>query len=186
MTLRLAPIAVAAAALVIAGCGGSSYSSTKSSNASSTTTATPASSGGNAYGAPAATTAAKPATATSTSHATVNTAKGSTGTMLVDSKGRALYLWVADTGAKSVCNGECAEDWPPLTVKGKPTAGGSVKRSLLGTTKRSDGTLEVTYAGHPLYRFAGDTSPGQANGQGSDGFGAKWWVVGAGGKAIEG
>jgi predicted lipoprotein with Yx(FWY)xxD motif len=184
MTLRLAPaVAVAAASLAIAGCGGSSYSST---NASSTATATPTSSGGNAYGAPAATTAAKPATSASTSHATVNTAKGSTGTMLVDSKGRALYLWVGDTGKKSVCNGECAQDWPPLTIKGKPTAGGGAKSSLLGTTKRSDGTLEVTYAGHPLYRFAGDNSAGQSNGQGSDAFGAKWWVVGAAGKAIEG
>ena len=61
-----------------------------------------------------------------------------------------------------------------------------MKASLLGTTKRSDGTTEVTYDGHPLYRYAGDAKPGDTAGQGSDGFGALWWVVKPDGSAIEG
>jgi predicted lipoprotein with Yx(FWY)xxD motif len=85
----------------------------------------------------------------------------------------------------STCNGECATDWPPLTTKSAPKAGAGVKASLLGTSKRADGTQEVTYAGHPLYTFAGDTAPGQTTGQGSAAFGAPWWVVTPAGKAIQ-
>jgi predicted lipoprotein with Yx(FWY)xxD motif len=72
-----------------------------------------------------------------------------------------------------------------LTTTATPKASGTAKASLLGTTTRSDGSREVTYAGHPLYYFAGDTAPGQTTGQGSDGFGADWWVVTPGGKAIQ-
>src|SRR6266545_4731829 len=143
------PIGVAA--LVLAACGGSSYGGNSSPSKS-----TPA---------PAAT-------------STVISAKSSSlGTFLVDAKGRTLYLWDADHGAMSTCNGECAQDWPPLTTKGAAKAGTGVKASLLGTSKRSDGTQEVTYAGHPLYYFAGDTAAGQTTGQGSGAFGAPWWVV---------
>jgi len=156
----LAALAVVSA-LVLAACGGSSY-------------------GGNK---PPASTSSAPATASSA--APVVTAKsGSLGTFLVDAKGRTLYLWDADHGAMSTCNGECAQDWPPLTTKAAPKAGAGVKASLLGTSKRSDGTEEVTYAGHPLYYFAGDTAAGQATGQGSAAFGAPWWVVSPAGKAL--
>jgi predicted lipoprotein with Yx(FWY)xxD motif len=86
----------------------------------------------------------------------------------------------------STCSGECAQDWPPETTSGAPHAAGSAKAALLGTTKRSDGTTQVTYAGHPLYRFEGDTKAGQANGQGSSAFGAPWLVVAPGGAAISG
>jgi predicted lipoprotein with Yx(FWY)xxD motif len=116
--------------------------------------------------------------------ATITTANRGLGTMLVDGQGRTLYLWKADTGHKSTCSGACATAWPPVTTKGKPKAHGAAKTSLLSTTKRSDGTTQVTYAGHPLYRFQGDTSAGQHNGQGSDAFGADWLVVAPGGKAI--
>jgi predicted lipoprotein with Yx(FWY)xxD motif len=151
-------------ALVLAACGGSSYGGNKSS----TTTSAPA---------PAATSSA----------ATVISAKsGSLGTFLVDGKGRTLYLWDADHGAMSTCNGDCAQDWPPLTTKAAPKAGTGVKASLLGTSQRADGTKEVTYAGHPLYYFAGDTAAGQATGQGSGAFGAPWWVVSPAGKARQG
>ena len=85
----------------------------------------------------------------------------------------------------STCSGACAQAWPPLTTSGTPKAGGKVKASLLGTTTRSDGSREVTYAGHPLYYFEGDSAPGQTTGQGSDGFGAPWWVVSPAGKAIQ-
>ena len=151
-------------ALVLAACGGSSYGGN-----SSPTTSSKAS-------APAATSSAAP----------VVTAKSSSrGTFLVDAKGRTLYLWDADHGAMSTCNGECATDWPPLTTKAAPKAGAGVKASLLGTSKRSDGTQEVTYAGHPLYYFAGDTAAGQSTGQGSAAFGAPWWVVSPAGAAIQ-
>jgi len=165
----LAALAVASA-LVLAACGGSSTSSSSGSSA------TPS------YGA------TKPSTSNtsnSSGAASVATKTSSLGTFLVDAKGRALYLWDADHGSKSTCSGACAQAWPPLTTTGSPKASGAVKASLLGTTKRTDGSREVTYAGHPLYYFAGDTTPGQTTGQGSDGFGAPWWVVAPSGKAIE-
>jgi predicted lipoprotein with Yx(FWY)xxD motif len=165
----LAALAVAAA-LVLAACGGSSSSS--SSGSSSTP----------GYGT------AKPSTSNtsnSSGAASVSTKTSSLGTFLVDGKGRALYLWDADHGSKSACSGACAQAWPPLTTTGTPKASGAVKASLLGTTKRTDGTSEVTYAGHPLYYFAGDTQPGQTTGQGSNGFGAPWWVVTPAGKALQ-
>jgi predicted lipoprotein with Yx(FWY)xxD motif len=115
----------------------------------------------------------------------VSTGKTSLGTFLVDGHGRALYLWDADKGSMSACNGACAQAWPPLTTSGTPKASGGVKGSLLGTTRRADGAREVTYAGHPLYHFAGDTGPGQASGEGSNGFGAPWWVVTPGGTALQ-
>ena len=172
MKLLNLPILALLAAGVVAACGGS-YSSKSS-------TSTPASSGGGAYGAgPKSTPAAK------SGPVSIKTGKGDLGTFLVDSHGRALYLWRADTGAKSTCSGACAQAWPPLTTTGKPTAGDGVQASLLGTTKRAEGSREVTYAGHPLYYFEGDSAPGQTAGQGSDAFGAPWYVVSTDGKAID-
>jgi predicted lipoprotein with Yx(FWY)xxD motif len=166
----LAALAVTGA-LVLAACGGSSTSSSSGSGS------TPS------YGA------AKPST-TNTSNSSgaasvVGTKTSSLGTFLVDGNGRALYLWDADHGSKSTCSGACAQAWPPLTTTGPPKASGAVKGSLLGTTKRTDGSREVTYAGHPLYYFAGDTQPGQTTGQGSNGFGAPWWVVTPAGTALQ-
>ena len=82
-----------------------------------------------------------------------------------------------DTGDMSNCNGACAGAWPPVTTTGTATATGGAKASDIGTITRSDGTKQVTYDGHPLYYFAGDSGSGMASGQGSDGFGAKWWLV---------
>jgi predicted lipoprotein with Yx(FWY)xxD motif len=165
--LRLAALAIASA-LVLAACGGSNTSNTSNTSSTTTTSST------------ASTPSSSPRPAS-----VVGTTTSSLGTFLVDAKGRALYLWDADHGSKSTCNGECATDWPPLTTTGTPKASGKAKTSLLGTTKRSDGSREVTYAGHPLYYYAGDTGPGQTTGQGSDGFGAPWWVVTPAGKAIQ-
>ncbi len=108
------------------------------------------------------------------------------GSILVDSQGRTLYLWQADTGSKSTCTGACATAWPPLETTAKPTAGGRVKSSLLGTTRRADGSEQVIYNGHPLYTFQGDTASGQTNGQGSNGFGALWFVLSPTGTQITG
>ena len=106
------------------------------------------------------------------------------GHILVDSKGITLYDFVKDKGTTSACYGACAALWPPLTTKGKPVAGRGVRASLLGTTKRKDGKLEVTYGGHPLYYFVTDRKPGQTTGQGVNQFGGPWWVISAAGKEI--
>jgi hypothetical protein len=88
-----------------------------------------------------------------------------------------VYLWVKDSGGMSACTGACAGAWPPVTTTGTATASGSAKASDLGTITRTDGSKQVTYDGHPLYYFSGDSGAGTATGQGSDGFGAKWWLV---------
>lgn len=99
------------------------------------------------------------------------------GKVLATSKGRTLYLYTADGKNKSNCTGSCASTWPPLLTKGKPVAGMGVKKSLLGTAKRGS-KLQVSYHGHPLYTFTGDTKAGQATGEGVNGF----YVVKASGK----
>jgi predicted lipoprotein with Yx(FWY)xxD motif len=106
------------------------------------------------------------------------------GKVLVAANGRTLYLFTADKGKKSTCYGQCAGFWPPLFAA-KPTVGAGLKTSKLGTTKRRDGKLQVTYAGHPLYFFAQDKKAGQVNGQGFVHFGGTWWVVSAAGVSIK-
>jgi predicted lipoprotein with Yx(FWY)xxD motif len=122
---------------------------------------------------------------TSAAGKVVKTRHGKLGTFLVDGKGRTLYLFEKDKTRKSRCSGSCAAAWPPLITSGKPRAKGRAKAALLGTTKRKNGSRQVTYNGHPLYRFIQDTSPGQTNGQGSHAFGAGWYVVAPSGKKIE-
>jgi predicted lipoprotein with Yx(FWY)xxD motif len=114
---------------------------------------------------------------------TVGAAKSLLGTILVDASGRTLYLFKKDSGGSSSCYGGCAATWPPLTTSGAPVAGSGVNGSLLGTTTRSDGKTQVTYNGHPLYYFAGDSSDGASNGQGVKEFGALWWIVSPAGHA---
>jgi predicted lipoprotein with Yx(FWY)xxD motif len=121
---------------------------------------------------------------TATGGTKVAIAKSRLGSILVDNKGITLYDFVQDKGGKSSCYGACAALWPPLITKGKPVAGHGVRASLLGTTKRKDGKLEVTYNGHPLYYFVSDRKPGQTTGQGINQFGAPWWVLSAAGKEI--
>ena len=104
-------------------------------------------------------------------------AKSRLGRILVDSKGITLYDFVTDKHGVSGCYGACAALWPPLITKGKPHAGPGVRASLLGTTKRKDGKLEVTYNRHPLYYFVTDRKPGQTTGQGVNQFGGPWWVI---------
>jgi predicted lipoprotein with Yx(FWY)xxD motif len=119
-----------------------------------------------------------------TSGAKVKIANSRLGRILVDSKGITLYDFVKDKGTTSACYGACAALWPPLLTNGKPVAGPGVKASLLGTTKRKDGNLEVTYGGHPLYYFVTDRKPGQTTGQGVNQFGGPWWVLSPAGKEI--
>jgi len=124
------------------------------------------------------------ANATTTEGTTVAIAKSRLGRILVDSKGITLYDFVKDKGGSSSCYGACAALWPPLITKGKPHAGQGLRASLLGTTKRKDGKLEVTYNRHPLYYFVSDRKPGQTTGQGVNQFGGPWWVLSPAGKEI--
>ena len=124
------------------------------------------------------------ANSTKSGGATVAVAKTRIGRILVDSKGITLYDFVTDKGGVSGCYGACAALWPPLITKGKPHAGPGVRASLLGTTKRKDGKLEVTYNHHPLYYFVTDRKPGQTTGQGVNQFGGPWWVLSPAGKEI--
>jgi predicted lipoprotein with Yx(FWY)xxD motif len=114
----------------------------------------------------------------------VSTAKTSLGRILVDARGRTLYLFEKDRNGKSACNGQCATVWPPLIAGAKPRVAGGAKAALVGTTKRADGRRQVTYNGHPLYTFVMDKKPGQTKGQGLDAFGAKWYVISPAGRKI--
>ena len=117
--------------------------------------------------------------------ATVATAGSTLGRILVDKRGRTLYLFEKDKSGMSACYGSCAKYWPPILTRGKPFAGTGVKAKLLGVTRRKNGTRQVTYAGHPLYRYVADTRAGQTTGEGSTLFGAGWDAVAPSGKKIE-
>ena len=114
----------------------------------------------------------------------ITTVSSSAGTFLATSSGHAVYLWSKDGDGMSACTGACTGAWPPVTTTGQVTASGGAKSSDLGTITRPDGTKQVTYDGHPLYFFSGDSGPGMASGQGNDGFGAKWWLVSPSGSDV--
>ena len=117
-------------------------------------------------------------------NATVSLRTTRLGPILVNSRGHTLYLFAKDRNAKSACNGSCAKFWPSLISKGNPTAGPGVKSSLIGVTKRSNGSRQVTYNRHPLYTFAIDKLAGQTRGEGNFAFGAKWYAISARGTAV--
>jgi predicted lipoprotein with Yx(FWY)xxD motif len=158
-------VALFAAALVVAGCGSASSSSSSNAPAANSSPASSAPSG-------------------SGGGIAISTTKGSNGTYLTGPSGRALYLWVADRGDKSSCMGACAQAWPPLITKSTPAAPKGVNAADIGTINRPGGGKQVTYKGHPLYYFVGDSGAGMVTGQGSNEFGAKWWLVAPSGTAI--
>jgi predicted lipoprotein with Yx(FWY)xxD motif len=102
----------------------------------------------------------------------------------VTAQGHTLYLFEKDTHDKSACNGSCAKLWPPLLTTGKPSVGTGLNPALIGMTMRSNGSLQVTYNKHPLYRYVRDTSPGQTTGEGLSLFGAKWYALNAQGNDV--
>jgi predicted lipoprotein with Yx(FWY)xxD motif len=114
----------------------------------------------------------------------VSTASTSLGRILVNSRGRTLYMFGKDRNGKSACAGQCASFWPPLIAAGKPRAASGAKASLIGTTRRADGRMQVTYKRHPLYTFVKDTSKGQTKGEGLNAFGANWYAVSPAGNKI--
>jgi predicted lipoprotein with Yx(FWY)xxD motif len=140
--------------LLIAGCGGSTTSS----------------------GQPASSSA--PSSSTASTRATVQLGNSNLGSVVVDDRGLAVYTLSSDKTGSSSCTGSCASVWPPVTVAAgtKPGAGQGVTGTL-AVIKRADGTEQVTIAGHPLYRYTGDTATGQVNGQGIKSFGGTWYAV---------
>jgi len=151
---------IAAAALIATACSSTSHDTSAGGSSSAAGSASP------------------------TSSVTVKTQNGPLGSYLADSSGRALYLFASDTSSTSRCSGACAAAWPPLTAKGSVSAIDAASTADIATITRQDGTKQVTYAGHPLYYFAGDSSAGQTHGQGVDGFGALWWLVAPSGQKI--
>lgn len=162
----LIPVVVGAS-LLIAACGSSQSSSSSASHG---------------YASPPA----SQSSSSSASALTLGVAKASAGTYLTGASGRALYIWVADSKGKSSCSGSCAAAWPPVTATAMPKVKGGAKAGDISLITRSGGTKQVAYDGRPLYYFAGDTAAGMTNGQGSDGFGAKWWLISPAGGQITG
>ena len=116
---------------------------------------------------------------------TISTAATDLGDILVDDKGMTLYLFEKDTSGTNTCDAACASAWPPLAVTGSPTPGGGVDETKLATVSRPDGSLQVTYNGHPLYLFSGDTKPGDTSGEATQAFGAEWYAVSGSGDPVE-
>lgn len=155
---------VAVVGVVMAACGSSPSGSTAASSSTSSTSASSTSSTGTKVDS---TTSAK------------------YGTILVDASGKTLYMLTADSSTSSVCkSSSCVTLWPPLTTTAGTKAGSGVKGALLGTITRSDGSKQVTYNGHPLYTFSGDSSAGQTNGEKIASFGGIWYVLDTSGKPV--
>jgi predicted lipoprotein with Yx(FWY)xxD motif len=172
LTASLA-VGVTAAALAFAGCGGGddttggsgAYGGGTAGGGADTTASGGAYGGGGSSGQTAGA-------------AVVSVADNAKlGQILVDSKGFTLYDFHKDKGGKSACYGACANVWPPLTTSGTTKDEKGAKASLLGTVKRTDGDTQVTYAGHPLYTYTGDSQPGQTNGNDFSQFGAEWYAL---------
>ncbi|MFL5901064.1 MAG: hypothetical protein ACJ75S_07680 [Solirubrobacterales bacterium] len=160
--------------LALAGCGSSDSSSSSS---------------GGAYGSGEESTAkSQPSSSTGGGTAAIVSAAGAPklGRILVDSKGFTLYDFHKDKGTTSACYEACASVWPPLTTEGAPQSGEGAMASKLGTTKRKDGTVQVTYAGHPLYTYTADTKPGEAKGNDFSSYGAEWYALLPSGEEAEG
>jgi predicted lipoprotein with Yx(FWY)xxD motif len=167
-------------AVVIAGCGGSDSTSggggVYGGGGGETTeeASSSESSSGGRYGGGEKTTASSEGGGAGV----VKAAKvGDLGTIIVSSEGLTLYDFHKDKGGTSACYGACAGAWPPLLTEGEPKAEAGAMASQLGTTKRKDGSVQVTYNGWPLYTYAGDKGPGEANGNDIDQFGAEWYAL---------
>jgi predicted lipoprotein with Yx(FWY)xxD motif len=122
--------------------------------------------------------------ASSRAGATVKLTPTRYGNVLVDKRGRALYLFTRDHTPVSQCYGDCAGRWPPFLTGGVPVAGTGAQANLLGRTRRRDGSTQVTYRGHPLYYYIGDRRPGQVLCQDVEEFGGRWYVVTRRGNAV--
>jgi predicted lipoprotein with Yx(FWY)xxD motif len=115
---------------------------------------------------------------------TIETGDSSYGEVLFDDAKRAIYLFGKESSATSECYGACAEAWPPVLTEGTPQAGGKADASLLGTTRRDDGTTQVTYDGHPLYYYV-DDPPGEVGCHNVEEFGGLWLAIEPSGAAVQ-
>ncbi|MFT4049485.1 MAG: hypothetical protein QM648_06555 [Solirubrobacterales bacterium] len=158
-----AVLALCALAAVLSGCGGNDSGYSKKSAGA----------------------AATQSTSTAAGVATISTADTKLGTILTGAGGKTVYLFEADKNGKSTCDDACASAWPPVITDGAPRTDGKAEDSKLGTTKRSDGNLQVTYGGWPLYYYVSDTKAGDVTGNDVDGFGAEWYALTPSGKAVE-
>jgi predicted lipoprotein with Yx(FWY)xxD motif len=165
-----------AVAVLVAACGSSSPPA--AGGAGTTSSTAPATSSAQT---PTTTSSAVPTT-TAGPTVTLKTETGTAGVWLADQTGRTLYMYTKDTGTTSTCYGACATTWPPLTTTGAVAVSGTASASQLGTTTRTDGTTQVTYAGHPLYYFQSDTSPGMTKGQAVQGV---WYLLGPAGNVMK-
>ena len=185
-TYAFALLAVlAVAAIVVAGCGGgsstsSSYggSSSKEETSSNNEIASNESSSGpgNRYGNGSESKGASSESGGGAMVVSLGNAQ-KLGMILVDSNGMTVYDFHKDKGTTSSCYGPCAEGWPPVLTEAEPEVGNGASSSKLGTTERKDGTMQVTYAGHPLYTFVADKKPGEANGNDVSAFGGQWYAL---------
>jgi predicted lipoprotein with Yx(FWY)xxD motif len=162
LSLAATPVAIAGVALIAAGCGG-----------------------GGGTGASGPGYAAAGTTVGAAHSGTVALRQTKLGNVLVNAQGQTLYLFEKDRGLSSSCTGACASIWPPVTATGKPGAGTGLSAAKISLLKRSDGTMQVAYGGHPLYTYAGDGAPGDTKGEGLNQFGAKWYVLSASGRKID-
>lgn len=176
---RFTLVAVAALAfgVAVAACGGSSSSNSSSPPASGTNASAGGGAGGYGYGGGGG------GGSSSASAVTLKAVSSPLGTILVDQDGKTLYLFEADSNDKSNCSGGCLSLWPPIMANGKATAGNGVTAGMIGT---ATGSSQVTYAGHPLYWFSGDTKAGDTNGEGLNDFGGEWYAISPAGKAVVG
>jgi predicted lipoprotein with Yx(FWY)xxD motif len=167
---RLIAIGAAAVVLAVAGCGDGDDSDddpgSAATEAAVTTTATTESAAPTAKGT------------------TIQVSSSDYGQVLFNADDQAIYLFDKESGPTSECYGECAAAWPPVVTKGGPQAGDGTDASLLGTTKRNDGSTQVTYGGHPLYYYAHE-GPGQVLCQNVSEFGGLWLVVDPDGEAVQ-
>ena len=106
------------------------------------------------------------------------------GSVLVDARGRTLYIFEKDRKGMSACDTACVKFWPPLVSRTTPRAAKGVDKSILGVTRRHNGRRQVTYAGHPLYTFVGDKTTGDTSGEGLTNFGAEWYALSASGRTV--
>ena len=168
LTTRKIFIIVGAVGLSLAAAACGSSSSTSASGASASAPAAPST-----FVPAAAASSAAPSVAPA---AVLKIDQTSLGSVLTNARGFTVYWFAKDTATNSACSGACAAAWPP--VLGMPQAASGVKLTgKLGEIKRADGSMQATYDGHPLYLFAGDSEPGQANGNAVDGFGALWYAI---------
>ena len=171
---------LAGLALIALACGSSKKSTaTAAGDTTSTSTSTTASSSTTADGSGSSSSTTTASGSASGASVSVGTTR--LGPVIVDDKGFTLYLFEKDTGPTSTCVDACAKAWPPATVTGTPTAGSGVTGALT-TTTRPDGTTQIVLAGHPLYRFAADTAPGDVSGQD---VGGTWYAVSPAGTTVQ-